>query len=209
MSARMLMPIVACTLVLGPARSQQPQQEELVVRVKKSIDRGVAFLRREQAADGGWERGGIGGVGFTTGGQSCLAMLTLLNAGVPPNDPVVQAGLKYVRNLPAQGTYVVGLQTMVLAEIGEPKDLFTIQRNVNFLLSSMDMKGRFVGWSYGPALRGGGDFSNTQYALLGLHAAKLAGAKFNCRMRPAGKSGTLFATSISSRNFPMALGATP
>ena len=177
MPRRLILPILTVCMFVSPICAQPAEQEDLVGRVKKSIDRGVGFLRREQTANGSWERGGIGGVGFTTGGQSCLAMLALLNAGVPPTDPVVQQGLNYVRQLPAQGTYVVGLQTMVLAEIGQPKDLITIQRNVNFLLASMDRGGNFVGWSYGPALRGGGDFSNTQYALLGLHAGKLAGAK--------------------------------
>ncbi|MCX7700768.1 MAG: DUF4159 domain-containing protein [Gemmataceae bacterium] len=152
------------------------EREELVDQVKNAIDRGVGYLRRTQSARGEWERGGVIGVGVISGGQSCLAMLALLNAGVPPDDPVIQAGLAYIRTIPQAGTYVVALQTMVLAEVNDPRDRMQIQSNVDWLLQAMQRPG-FRGWSYGPGLDGGGDFSNTQYALLGLHAGKQAGAK--------------------------------
>ena len=48
-------------------------------------------------------------------------MLALLTAGVPADDPVVRRGLPYIRGLKPKNTYVVGLQTMVLAEVGEAK----------------------------------------------------------------------------------------
>lgn len=163
---------LAVLVAAGPLLAQPPRpREELVDRVKASIDRGVRYLRQQQAAQGHWEIGGFGGIGPTQGGQSCLALLALLNAGVPPNDPVVQLGLRYVRSLPPKGTYVVGLQTMVLAEVGDPRDMLQIQLNVDWLLQYVTPN--FRGWGY-PT---GGDFSNTQYALLGLHAGKQAGAK--------------------------------
>jgi hypothetical protein len=163
-----------CLLVAAPVHAQQKQPEELVDRVNKSIGRGVAYLRREQSPNGSWEKGGIGGIGFTSGGQSCLAMLALLNAGVPPTDQLIQNGLSYIRRIEPQGTYVVGLQTMVLAEVNHPKDQILIQRNVNWLLQGLGNGRNFVGWGYGPQGLGA-DFSNTQYALLGLHAGKQAG----------------------------------
>jgi hypothetical protein len=158
------------------AQQRTPPKEELVDQVKNAIDRGVNFLRRNQTNRGDWEKGGVIGLGVIAGGQTCLAMIALLNAGVKPEDPVIQAGLRYVRQIPQSGTYVVALQTMVLAEARDPRDRDRIQSNVDWLLQSLQ-RPAFRGWSYGPGLDGGGDFSNTQYALLGLHAGKLAGAR--------------------------------
>src|SRR5262249_29344559 len=101
--------------------------------------------------------------------------LALLNCGVKPDDPVIQNGLRVVRSLQQQGTYVVGLQTMVLAEINDPRDKGLIQMNVKWLLQPLD--GNFTGWRYQQKFHmHGGHFSNTQYALLGLHAGRQAGA---------------------------------
>src|SRR5262245_30835003 len=79
-------------------------KEPLVARVKTSIDLGVRYLRSTQLADGSWE------VNLPTagiqGGWSSLALLALLNAGIPVNDPVVERGLKYLRSLEPTMTYV-------------------------------------------------------------------------------------------------------
>lgn len=165
--------------VLAHRAGSQPRstaREELVDQVKNSIDRGVAYLRRNQSTRGDWEKGGIIGIGVITGGQTCLAALALLNAGVKPDDPVIQRAMNYIRQIPQNGTYVVALQTMVLAEVRDPRDRERIQSNVNWLLQGM-LKPAFRGWSYGVGLDGGGDFSNTQYALLGLQAGRQAGAR--------------------------------
>src|SRR5205823_8988668 len=81
--------------------------------------------------------------------------------------------------LPPRKTYVVGLQNMVFAEARRPKDLPIIQRNADWLIDKAlgynRGAGQLGGWSYpGNNLA---DNSNTQYALLGLYAAKQAGAK--------------------------------
>lgn len=171
---------LACTLILSavmiPAVQAQRPQDDLAEQTRKSIDRGVRFLKQQQGGNGNFERGGVGGFGATGGGQTCLALLAMLNAGVPATDQSIVDGLKIVRALQTRGTYVVGLQTMVLAEVGQPRDLLMIQRNVDWLLQPLRAGENFVGWSYGE-INGGGDFSNTQYALLGLHAGKQAGAK--------------------------------
>jgi hypothetical protein len=181
MCRAILIPALAVVLLAQPALAQPVRQkEELVDQVKNSIDRGVNYLRRQQSVRGDWERGGVMAIGhIITGGQTCLAMLALLNCGVKPDDQVIQLGLKVVRSLPQKGTYVVALQTMVLAEIGDPRDKLQIQSNVDWLLGPLVQLGNnFIGWSYTPEFAGHtGDFSNTQYALLGLHAGKQAGAK--------------------------------
>src|SRR5438552_3044514 len=136
MSRALLVAALSAVFLAQPALAQPPRQkEELVDQVKNSMDRGVNYLRRQQSARGDWERGGVLAVGhIITGGQTCLAMLALLNCGVKPDDPVIRDGLRVVRSLPQKGTYVVALQTMVLAEINDPRDKLQIQSNVDWLL---------------------------------------------------------------------------
>src|SRR5205814_97418 len=111
------------------------------------------------------------------GGSTALALLALLNCGVKPDDPLIQRGLEYLRKVEPHDVYVVGLQTMVFTEAGDPKDLTRIQRNVDWLIQAQVMaRGALRGWGYTQDA-GGADNSNSQYALLGLHAGRQAGAK--------------------------------
>ena len=106
--------------------------EPLADKVRGSIDKGANYLKKHQENRGGewnWENTGVTLV--FKGGSSCLAALALLNSGVPTNDPVIQRVLPYIRKLKADQTYILGLQAMVLAEVGEAKDLSIIQGNVD------------------------------------------------------------------------------
>ncbi len=166
---------------LAPAARADGGKEPLVERVRKAIDRGVQFLRDQQTNDGNWEVDGIQSETWQ-GGWTSLAMLALLNAGVKADDPAIERGLTYLRSLPPKQTYVVGLQTMVFTAIGRSEDRERVQRNVDWLVQNRVFKGgQFVGWSYGGGVKmlGGSDNSNTQYALLGLHEANVAGAKID------------------------------
>lgn len=158
----------------GHTRADEP----LVERVRVAIEKGVLILRREERGRGNWEHSI--GAQSKPGGYTSLAMLALLNSGVKADDPIIQRGLAYLRRVEPEWTYVVGLQTMVLAEVGDPRDGPLIQRNVDWLIAQRKMRGnKLRGWGYsGPtALASGTDFSNSQYALLGLHAGKQAGAR--------------------------------
>lgn len=173
--------IVIATIVTiafaGVSAAQERRKEELVDQVQQSIEKAKRFLRQQQRNGGHWEAGNIGAIAGTQGGPSCLALLALLTAGENPKGQVIQDGLKYIRQIPPTGTYTVGLQTMVFAEVREPRDMPLIQRNVNWLIEAMAFQGgQLTGWGY-VATGLTGDNSNSQYALLGLLAGKQAGAK--------------------------------
>lgn len=181
MRNRSVVAVVALAVVLGvaPSAAAQRQQEPLVEQVRKAIAGGVQFLR-EKENNGSWEASDTYS-GLYPGGASSIAVLALLNAGVKPTDAVIVRGLKYLRTLdPNNGawqakTYVVALQTMAFAEAGYNEDKERIQRNVNWLLAArVIQRGALQGWGYGMR-EGTADNSNTQYALLGLHAGKQAG----------------------------------
>lgn len=162
----LLVPALFLTTAL-PVRGDDP----LVEKVKTSIRRGKSYLIGKQRDNGSWELN----VGDTSnpGGATSLALLALLTAGHDPKSEVIQKGLKYLREVPPSKTYVVGLQTMVFAPFADNREYRElVERNVRWLIASQSD----TGWSYH---KGGtpDDNSNTQYALLGLHAAVEAGIK--------------------------------
>ena len=144
--------------------------EKLVDKVRISIDKGIQYLRDMEKGKGNWELDAESNI--RKGGWTSLAMLSLLNCGVPPEDEMMKRGLEYLRGVPPSQTYTVGLQTMVYCLARQPQDRDRIQRNVDWLKSAKLKDG----WSYGERAFGSADNSNTQYALLGLHEAFLAGA---------------------------------
>jgi hypothetical protein len=178
---------VTCVLILAQIAQAAAAEKPLVDRVREAIDRGVRYLRGEQRTDGSWEVDMA--CNANPGGWSSLALVALLNAGVPADDPVVANGLKYLRTLKPARTYVVGLQTMVYTLAAEPVDKVRIQVNTDWLLKErVYVNNQFGGWTYSEEERTGmaahtPDNSNTQYALLGLHEAHLANAKIEANAK--------------------------
>ncbi len=172
------------TCCFGFTQAQPPRQarrEPLVDQVRRAIDKGVKFLREEQRPDGKWSDSGL--AIDHRGGATCLALLALLNAGVPPNDPAIVRGLNYIRTLTRPTTYVRSLQTMVYVEAGNFDDRQRIQENVSHLIETRkrDKNGKLQGWSYdrpgSPNLYP--DNSNSQYAMLALHMGRVGGARID------------------------------
>src|SRR5262245_10465343 len=56
-------------------------------QVRRAIDDGVVFLRHKQLNDGSWPVSMV--LQAYSGGVTSLCTLSLLNAGVPPNDPMI------------------------------------------------------------------------------------------------------------------------
>ena len=141
--------------------------------MRNAIDLGVTFLRRTQFKDGSWQE--VSPV--MPGGVTALCTLALLNAGVPANDPQIQASLEILRSIPSQSNYVVALQTMVFSLAEPEKDAALIRRNVQWLEESQKRDPRNRGmWSY-PV--GVGDNSNSQFAILAMYEAQRAGITVN------------------------------
>ncbi len=172
MNARILfvIAIVVGFIAALPNSYAYQAPEKLVDKVRISIDKGIQYLRDKEKGNGNWELDAESNI--RKGGWSSLAMLALLNCGVPPEDEMMRRGLEYLRNIPPSQTYTVGLQTMVFCLAKQPQDRDRIQRNVDWLKTAKLKDG----WSYSErALLGAADNSNTQYALLGLHEALLYG----------------------------------
>src|SRR5262249_47146167 len=83
---------------LLPVWSADKPKELLVHRVRKAIDRGIQYLRDQEHGTGNWEGADKTSVAWR-GGWTSLAMLALLNAGVKHDDPIIDRGLKYLRQI--------------------------------------------------------------------------------------------------------------
>jgi len=138
--------------------------------------RSIDFLKRQQKKDGSWEEGTIPLLADLIGGQTALVALSLLEAGMPVNDPTIAKAVEYLVKLPPKKTYVVSLQTQVLARVDAKKHKDQIQTNADWLMEQAITNGdKLEGWSY-PANQIA-DGSNTHFAVVALHVAAQAEAK--------------------------------
>ena len=114
-----------------------PEEQE---KVNKAIDRGVEFLKKAQEDEGTWGRS-------HPVGMAALPGLTLLECGVPPDDPHVQKAADFVRQaVPRlEATYQLALAILFLDRLGDPQDEPLIRTMALRLLAGESPAG---GWTY-------------------------------------------------------------
>ena len=153
-------------------------------QVDHAIRGGVQYLKGMQRPDGSWSD--VGNEAKT--GTTSLSTLALLSAGEKLESPTIQRALDYLDVYSAsnlKSTYAIALQTMVFAATQPDLDrLRRIANNVAWLeraqIKPADPRKWAGSWTYSDSKRTrSGDNSNTQYALLGLHAASEVGAAVN------------------------------
>jgi hypothetical protein len=151
--------------------------------VDRAIRDGVRFLKQQQRADGSWEDANS----TAKTGTTSLVTLALLSAGETRDSPPVRKALDHLRRFGPEdlrSTYAIALQTMVFTAAEPDSDLLQrIAANAQWLEAAQirrnPNRNSWWGlWTYSDVPQGG-DNSNTQYALLGLHAAAEAGQPVN------------------------------
>jgi hypothetical protein len=134
-------------LLIRPAAAGVGRSGSLTVaqqkQVNEAIDRGVVFLRSNQLKGGSWPNG-VYEVGY-----AALPGLTLLECGVPPDDPAVKKAAHFVRfrapTLNYHSTYQLSLAILFLDRLGDPKDRKLIQTLALRLITGQNSAG---GWNY-------------------------------------------------------------
>jgi hypothetical protein len=112
-------------------------------RVNEAIDKGVAFLRKEQLPSGSWaKKGQPHQVGY-----AALAGLTLLECGLTPEDPTVKKAYRAVKfnSTNLDKTYEISLAILFLDRLGSSKDRKLIQTLALRLVAGQNSAG---GWTY-------------------------------------------------------------
>lgn len=138
MRPRLTFSIAVIALAAAAVSANAAIPEEVI---RAAIDRGVAGLRKAQAADGRF-------AGTAHGcGPTALAALTLIECGVSPNDEQLRKAIDIVRkDAPDQkATYNLALTIMLLDRLGESADIPLIQALGVRLLEGQAAEG---GWGY-------------------------------------------------------------
>ena len=138
-------------------------------KVRNSIQRGIRWLINNKQ-NNRWR-----GTTSYEGGHTALAVLALLNSGVSPDSPDLKDPLNYLTTIKPGKTYVSSLIIMVLVEADPQRYKPIIERHARFLIDTQ-FRG---GFGYGGNGRSVGDSSNSQFAILGLHAAQSAGVEID------------------------------
>jgi hypothetical protein len=160
-----------------------------------AIKRGLEFLQSSAKDDGTWTYNGSCPVGVTA-----LVVYTMLKCDMEITDKSVERGLAYILSKDPEGNYSASLVAMALGTAIDkarakkkttdqlPKWQARLQQIVDVIVASQKPCG---GWHYDIKMKTGTqvqgpanaqnqdtyDFSNTQFAVLGLRAGANAGAK--------------------------------
>jgi hypothetical protein len=124
-----------------PAQAWLPPDQQ--DKVNAAIDHGVAFLEKEQSPGGTWSLNDQTGL-------AALPGLTLLECGVPADDPHVQKAAQFVRGSAAHlqsqhTTYELALSILFLDRLGERADEPLIRSMALRLMAGQQPSG---GWNY-------------------------------------------------------------
>ncbi len=124
---------------LGAALLALPAPAQDKETINQALERGVRYLKSQQLENGTWAH--------TYNGATSLCALTLLECGVPADDPAVQKAAKAVRKDMVGGTHVysISLAILFLDRLGEPGDVALIEALTTRLLEAQTAYG---GWNY-------------------------------------------------------------
>jgi hypothetical protein len=146
-------------------------------QIDASISRGVKYLSKRQDKDGSW---GEGGNDYKVG-TTALVSLALLNCGESHQSPALANAIKFLKKTKVEGihqTYAYSLRAAFYSQLPEPVRKTELPADMRWLISVAIQKGDRKGlYSYGPAGEPTGwpDLSNSQYGVLGVWYAALAG----------------------------------
>ena len=151
--------------LIGGFLAAQPSLKELQPKIDAAIHRGVDALLRAQEDDGTWN---LNPYAYPVG-PTALCTYTLLKCGLLPKHPGVAKALAYLEKNLSNKTYGAACQLMALEATHDPKYKpqmkQLLRRLIDWQKGGFGYPGRAV------------DMSNTQYAALGLRAARLSGLK--------------------------------
>jgi hypothetical protein len=108
--------------------------------IDKGVTRGVQALRKSQSPKGTW-------AGGQEAGMTALGALTLLECGVPMDDPAIKQAARYIREnaIKETQTYSLALSILFLDRLGDPVDIALIDSLTVRMLGGQQRGGN---WTY-------------------------------------------------------------
>jgi len=131
--------------------------------IQSGIESGVAYLKKQQRADGSWVSDGEHTPGYTA-----LAAMALIKTGTKPDAPEILKALRAIKTAKPHTTYEIGC-TLMFLELVDPVAHKAWMEDLAETLARRQAQGT---WDYEA---GNGDLSNTQYGALGLWSANRSG----------------------------------
>ncbi|MDE0892529.1 MAG: discoidin domain-containing protein, partial [Planctomycetota bacterium] len=159
---------------LEPQRSKASlaRSHLLKARVNAAIDSAIDYLKLAQHRDGSW-RGHHAGGHAHRNGLTAFSAYALVKSGIKKDDPCIIRALNWLHQVPCDTTYSAACLLMLLAAVDDDEHLEWAEELTDFLIEIQgnDKTGL---WAYPSS---SWDFSNTQYAALGLRAATELGVR--------------------------------
>jgi hypothetical protein len=154
-------------------------------QVDQSIDLGVQYLLKHQRDDGSWK---VGDAAQQDVGGTALVGLALLSCGVSHQSPEMVKALDYLKKAKIDSSYATynhALRAAFFSQLPEPARKQEMQAELQWLQQAMIAGGDRRGmYTYSKPMESGseanfrptnGDFSNSQYGVLAVWYAALAG----------------------------------
>jgi hypothetical protein len=172
--AALAQPIGAGSTSATRPSAQTLSTTDLSRRANNAISKGVRYLLSKQSDGGGWVGRPTEGWG---GGPTALVTLALLSCGEDPQSPPMVQAVKLLKRVGEQesskATYSVGLHASVFAVLPGAARGPELRGDLTWLETNMLPGQRSGLYNYGS--QGQGDYSNSQYGVLGVWAAAEAG----------------------------------
>ena len=156
-----------------PRRSKASlaRSHQLQTKINAAVDSGVEWLKLTQHRDGCWQ----GHQPQYRNGLTALCAYALVKSGVKKDDHYIQRAVNWLKQVPSdEKTYSAGCTLMLLAALDDDEHRDWAEELADFLVQHQGAGGSSGLWGY-PT--GSFDFSNSQYAALGLRAADQLGVR--------------------------------
>ncbi len=185
------MRLLLALVLLSTANVAQSDLAKLQPKIDKAVEKAISLLLAAQYRDGSWEPHWQR---FPTG-QTALCAYSLLQAGLPDTHPAVQRAVAYFTSREDHMVYCAGLQLMALGLLLEQSNRKQkerkqrwdhMQRLVKALRGAQ--KNTFP---YNMTKPGPRDLSLTQFALMGLWAAKRVKVRVDAKTWSEATAGVL------------------
>ncbi|HEX3358901.1 MAG TPA: DUF4159 domain-containing protein [Tepidisphaeraceae bacterium] len=173
-----------------PTPAMIDRSAPLSKQVDQAIDKGVAFLLSQQHEDGSWA--GVELNDQQDVGRTALVGLALLSCGESHQSPQLAKAIQYLKKVRIGGayaTYTYALRAAFYAQLPESVRKKELPADLQWLQSAMIKQGSVSGmYTYSRtgdqnAQRGfrpwGGDYSNSQYGVLGVWYSSMAGLEIS------------------------------
>lgn len=151
----------------------------LIEQVNLSVQRGEQYLLSHQSDSGAWTEGLDAEV---DAGRTALVGLALLSCGESHENPAIAKAIVFLKHskIPeSRATYCYALRAAFYSQLPQVLRDQELKQDVAWLEGSLIRKGNNMGlYTYNRDLDFvGGDFSNSQYGVLGVWYAALAGVE--------------------------------